>query len=241
MTNANNATLYINGHHGIYVPQAFATMLNSWNWRHIGEHDQIAILKVGPEHLEYWDVWQEILDYGETEEGYTLHQTEEGDVWIVDLEGAINVVNDAVSANLEYVTTHYDSGEHYAECMKDGLQMCELQHNVKFDDRGLTEDEVWDVFYDLAAVAPSSIYALDSREGTIVTVTSRPIQEIEYDITHLGIDQLTLSLIENSIEGHMASSHEYVHTTTDCDWSLVIDFEVFQEALDELATQNAAA
>jgi len=72
----------LNGLRGIYVPQRFVA--------HGGiagiPEDDLAILRSGPDHESYWEAWEEALRFGEiTIAGtcYSLHQSEEGDLFAV--------------------------------------------------------------------------------------------------------------------------------------------------------------
>lgn len=49
----------IDGHHGIYLPQQFAKSfdLDEWNV----DKEDIEILLAGPDHENYWDVWDDVL------------------------------------------------------------------------------------------------------------------------------------------------------------------------------------
>lgn len=69
--------------HGIGVPQQFIRCCCAVEW-HVEPRDA-AVLSAGPEHEDYWEVWNEVLDsaYYEHPDGYryTLHQ--DGDLFAV--------------------------------------------------------------------------------------------------------------------------------------------------------------
>jgi hypothetical protein len=76
-----NATLLIDGLNGQYVPRCFAKMydLEEWNVR----PEDAAILMAGPDHAEYWDTWDHVLQHAWHENNmgvkYCLYQ--DGDLW----------------------------------------------------------------------------------------------------------------------------------------------------------------
>jgi hypothetical protein len=72
----------VDGSHGIYVPQRYAVLASSDD---MATDEQREILLVGPDHAEYWDVWDEILSSVRVVRGgseYYLEQ-EDGDVFLV--------------------------------------------------------------------------------------------------------------------------------------------------------------
>jgi hypothetical protein len=75
-------TLLIDGHHGIYIPQIFATRyLTAANCLRCSiPIGYIAILE-NPDRELYWDAWETVLNNYVTENGETLHQDQ--DVWLV--------------------------------------------------------------------------------------------------------------------------------------------------------------
>jgi len=54
-----SAFCLVDGHHGVYVPQVFANQCAD-GWRVHAE--LLQILRDGPNHEEYWDAWQMVLD-----------------------------------------------------------------------------------------------------------------------------------------------------------------------------------
>ena len=66
----------VDGHHGVYIPQVFAERLPEWC-----EGDEEAILRAGPEHELYWDVWDEV-SYKERAD-QILYTGESGDIFIL--------------------------------------------------------------------------------------------------------------------------------------------------------------
>lgn len=54
-------TCLLDGNRGVYIPQAFVECFipDVWN---ITNEDDIAILREGPEHEWYWEVWDSVLN-----------------------------------------------------------------------------------------------------------------------------------------------------------------------------------
>ena len=72
----------LDGLRGIYVPKKFAQLEGISG---IPAED-LAILRAGPDHESYWEAWEDALRFGEiTIAGvcYSLHQSEEGDLFAV--------------------------------------------------------------------------------------------------------------------------------------------------------------
>ena len=72
-------TLLVDSNRGVYVPQQFAQYFDS----NIKEADK-AVLLAGPDHDDYWDIWDDVLDYCKLEIANvecTLHQ--DSDLWAV--------------------------------------------------------------------------------------------------------------------------------------------------------------
>jgi len=75
--------LLVSDAQGIYVPQTFIEQnLEDWS---IHPSD-VEILKAGPDHPDYWEAWEAVLDYAKATfdgEDYVLEQ--DGDLWAVPL------------------------------------------------------------------------------------------------------------------------------------------------------------
>lgn len=78
----NGQVLLLDSHRGIYIPQNFAEMFNYWQG--ISKEDK-DILLYGPEHQDYWNVWDDVLCMAfyvdENENTWELHQDQ--DLWAV--------------------------------------------------------------------------------------------------------------------------------------------------------------
>lgn len=81
LTRNNPFELLVSDHHGIYVPQVFAEIARRDLFGDSISAEDWAILSAGPEHEHYWDVWDEVLNSAETEDGVSLWQ--DGDLFAV--------------------------------------------------------------------------------------------------------------------------------------------------------------
>lgn len=76
--------LLLDGCHGIYLPQQFATQFDLAKFN-LPDKAVIEYLLAGPEDEEYWDAWAEVLDaatYAGTD-GNTYYLYQDGDLWLV--------------------------------------------------------------------------------------------------------------------------------------------------------------
>ena len=72
--------LIADNHYGIYIPQHIAES----GVLAVGGIDveDVEILKMGPDHEWYWDVWDAVLNNFRTEKGEILYIGECGDVFL---------------------------------------------------------------------------------------------------------------------------------------------------------------
>lgn len=73
--------LLINSAAGIYIPQWFAEQYQQLLLNPEKHKGDIQILLSGPDHPEYWDAWQDILD-SELTNGCQLYHNE--DLWLLE-------------------------------------------------------------------------------------------------------------------------------------------------------------
>ncbi len=102
---------------GVYIPQQFAENFEGWG---ILPQD-FQILRQGPDHEQYWDVWSDVLIYASIEhegEVYRLHQ--DGDLWALsdwDIVDDMNNIYDAkenpmaTPETIEYNCNHNEGFE----------------------------------------------------------------------------------------------------------------------------------
>jgi len=74
--------LIMDGHHGQYIPQLFATVIHPSQVNDEAKEDLQALL-LGPDEEGYWDAWERVLWNFKTPEGYTLWQSPDGDLFAI--------------------------------------------------------------------------------------------------------------------------------------------------------------
>ena len=81
-------TILIDENRGIYIPQKFAEGFAGW--RDIDE-DALGILREGPDHPEYMEAWDDVLDTATwtDKRGIQFRLEQDGDLWVVPVD-AIN-------------------------------------------------------------------------------------------------------------------------------------------------------
>ena len=70
---------------GVYIPRDFATECEPLEWGI--DNDTVKILEAGPEHEQYWDAWDAVLDCAEREvDGNRYRLLQDGDLWAYCVE-----------------------------------------------------------------------------------------------------------------------------------------------------------
>ena len=81
--------LLVDGHHGVFVPMVFAQRFGDSGFhfpdKDVVWGDEMEILLKGPEHTDYWDVWQYVLDNAVFEDWGCLMQGESGDLFLINI------------------------------------------------------------------------------------------------------------------------------------------------------------
>jgi hypothetical protein len=252
------AELYASDNRGVYIPQHFAESYEKTKWNPI-DPELIADLLAGPESENYWTAWDLVLDNAETLCGGTLHQ--DGDLWIVWPQLAIDAINEHCGAMLEYETSHNDAGDIYAHmvseswdeqeqsCMMDQLTGPEVQDlnkdcfeegrwvpKWKVDAMGLDPDAISDLALDLFVMERGSIWG-PYADG--ITLASYAIGEIEICLEHLGIDGITMDLIRESCDAYIGHG-DLAYEVTDAVWFAVVNPETLQSAIAAKAANIVA-
>ena len=116
--------LAVDGSRGIYVPKFFAENYPEWC-----EGDEKDILLAGPEHEEYWDVWNNV-SFREHEE-QSLYLGESGDVFILS------------DSPMQALITAWESSEELDSSAAELRGIVQkLAHEFLTDDEGfISEDE----------------------------------------------------------------------------------------------------
>lgn len=81
--NNETITLIVDGANGIYVPQRFVRNFDTSQWG--VSNEDADILKAGPDHEHYWDVWESVIRQARLTDGdgrsWSLYQ--DGDLFAV--------------------------------------------------------------------------------------------------------------------------------------------------------------
>ena len=229
-TPVKQAVLYASDARGIYIPQHFAESFNRDMWQGYSETDIQEVLKGGESDC-YWESWESILNDAETICGGKLHQ--DGDLWIVWTQLAIDAVNELCESQLEYEESHDDAGDAYAHMVAeswDSQKDSDLLRDLKswsIDSMGLDSDVLSDIAIDLFVMQRGSIFGCYT-DG--IVLGAFPIQEIEIELEQLGIDAVTMDLIRESCDAYINDSG-LAYTTTDAVWFAVVDPDAMQQAI----------
>jgi hypothetical protein len=241
--------LFARDSRGIYIPQHFAESYNSEQWSPI-DSDDLAILIHGPEHDQYWDTWDDVINDAETICGGSLYQ--DGDLWVVWPQLAIDAIDAYCAAQLEYAESHDDAGDAYAFMIaeswtstdydelrknligpevqfftKDGFEIDHWVPAWTIDSMGLEPDVLSDIALDIFVMKRGSILGCYT-DG--IVLGAFPVQEIEIELDELGIDGITFDLIRESTDAYINDSG-YAYLTTDAVWFAVVDPVAFQAAI----------
>jgi len=74
--------LLLDENRGIYIPQVFAQTIDLTKVKTL-DHLlwEFEVLNAGPDHPDYWEAWDTVIDELEFTDGSTLYQ--DGDLWIL--------------------------------------------------------------------------------------------------------------------------------------------------------------
>ena len=237
---------------GIYIPQAFAECIDLSQVKYVTQ-DQIDILLDGPDHDHYWDVWDEVLSNAETTDGGVFYQ--DGDLWLIYSEQAIEAVNDLCESMVEYETTHVDAGENYAHLVGESWDDQKTRDlleqfldsasyvprsgwiNYKPQWETLGIDPRWKDI-DLDVLADMALESFTMESGSIyypqgvIILDSFPVGEIEIDLSNLGMDGITMEHIRESCDAYI-SGNDYAYMSTDAVWYAVLDVPMFNAHIQQ--------
>jgi len=79
---------------GVYIPQIFAENFAS-GWEAMSEWD-LGVLKSGPEHESYWDVWSWCTDN-------LIHTDKSGNKWRLYQDGDLFAICEEIMSEEEYL------------------------------------------------------------------------------------------------------------------------------------------
>ena len=239
------STLILDSSRGVYIPRDFAESIDVEHWTGIDPED-LDVLWAGPDAEFYWDAWQSVLDHAETKDGRVLHQ--DGDLWLVARDKAIEDLNAYFSDALEYETRHGDAGDAYSYLVEDvdvqdvKRQLEEKRHEtdesaplgwtwvpkLDLDLRGLDVEDVARLALDVFEMAPGSIYG-PFEDGLVLA--GFPVQEIEVEIPE-EFDGIVLDFIgDNGTDAYITGTGR-AYIATDAVWYAVASVKDLQDAID---------
>jgi len=235
--------LFLDSNRGVYIPQHFAEAIDVADWTGIDAED-LDVLRSGPDHESYWDAWTSVLDNAETKDGRVLWQ--DGDLWLVARDRAIEDLNAYFEQVLEYETRHGDAGDAYAYCVQDvdaedvkrQIDDTKLQwdETLKFyidvpaldlDVRGLDLDRVIELALDVFQMVPGHIFG---PEADGLVLAGFPVQEIETEVPQ-EFDGIVLDLIRESTDAYITGT-DRAYIATDSVWYAVASVKDLQDAID---------
>ena len=251
---ASYTELFLDGNRGVYIPQHFAEAIDVKDWTGIKAED-LDVLRAGPEHESYWDAWQDVLDHAETLDGRVLHQ--DGDLWLVARDKAIEDLNAYFEQVLEYETRHGDAGDAYSYLVEDvdaedvKRQLADetmikaedgtgdsIGHKwvkkLDLDLKGLDVEDVVRLALEVFEMVPGSIFG-PFEDG--IVLAGFPVQEIETEVPQ-DFDGIVLDFIGNHgsdayIDGRLA------YIATDAVWYAVASVKDLQNAIDAEVLEDA--
>jgi len=253
--NVKQAVLYASDSLGIFIPQHFAESAD-WDQFEGWKEDQKSVLLSGPNNESYWDVWNEVLDNVTTACGGVLHQ--DGDLWIVWPQLAIDAINSFCEEQEGYETSHVDAGDNYAFMVAESWdatchdrlveQMVEIV--LKGGDSSDPADYWKEVLkypnidprwkeLDSDILDDMALESFDMQAGSIwgpydggIVLAGYPVGEIEIELEHLGIDGVTVDYIRESCDPYI-SGCDLAYISTDSAWYAVLDIEMLNAYISQ--------
>lgn len=238
---AKGAELFASDRHGVYIPKYFAESINPEQWKYICESD-LETLKAGPDHESYWETWDAVLSNAETFDGRILWQ--DGDLWVIDADAARDDIDSYCQAQLDYEETHRDAGDAYSHMpaeswtSSDDNQLMAYLICQDMQTHGLSVDEIAGLVLDEFKMFAGSIYGAFDLDESAFILAAYPVQEIEIDLSGLGLDGVTFDYVKDSCSAYIKSDLAYM--ATDAVWFAAITRETLQAAMDDLASAKAA-
>lgn len=240
---------FLDSARGIYIPRDFASCTDITDWRGITLED-LKVLRAGPDHESYWDVWTDVLDNAETRDGRVLYQ--DGDLWLVARDKAIEDLNVYFADVHEYETRHGDAGDAYA-CLVEDLDLQDVQRQLdvegmmkaedgtgdslgyrwvkklNLDLRGLDLEDVARLALDVFRMRPGHIFGPYGEDGLILA--GFPVQEIETEVPDAFADVLEF-IGDNAADAYIPEGGRLAYMSTDAVWYAVASVKDLQDAID---------
>tara|TARA_R110000851_G_scaffold194288_1_gene345096 strand:+ start:162 stop:944 length:783 start_codon:yes stop_codon:yes gene_type:complete len=257
MSDIKQAILFATDSRGIYIPQHFAESHMPQKWEGYNDED-ITILLAGPDHEQYWEAWDSVLNDAETINGGTLHQ--DGDLWVVWTQLAINAVNECCADQLDYEESHKNAGNNYAHMANeswDEQKTLDLMKNLigpdvqdlnkpyfdvlrhvprwNVDAMGLEPDLIADLALDLFTMERGHMFG--PYKDNVIVLDAYPLQEVEIELEHLDIDGITMDLIRESCDAYISGT-DRAYMGTDAVWYAVVCPKALQDAIIDCANEG---
>jgi len=238
--------IFLDSARGVYIPRDFASCIDPTDWRGITLED-LEVLRAGPDHESYWDVWADVLDNAETRDGRVLHQ--DGDLFLVAQDKAIEDLNAYFADVLEYETRHGDAGDAYAHLVEDvdlqdvQRQLEEERHEtdesaplgfkwvpkLDLDLRGLDLEDVARLALEVFQMVPGHVFGPYGEDGLVLDTFA--VQEIETEVPQ-DFDGIVLDLIgDNTTDAYITGTGR-AYIATDAAWYAVASVKDLQDAID---------
>lgn len=233
---------------GVYLPRDAAETLDWLQFPDVKAED-LDVLRAGPDAEFYWDAWQSVLDNAETKDGDVLHQ--DGDLWLIRKDAAIEDLNAYFADVLEYETRHGDAGDAYAQCVED-VDLQDVQHQldaevmVKAEDgtgdslgykwikkldldlRGLDVEDVARLALEVFRMEAGSIFGPYGEDGLVLA--SFAVQEIETEVPD-AFEEVLECIGDNATDAYITGTG-LAYIATDAVWYAVVSVKDLQDAID---------
>lgn len=169
-------------------------------------------------------------------------------------QNAIDAINDLCESMLEYETRHDDAGDNYAYLVAESWtdqntrDLIEEMLREKFESFEYVQGSGWINYkpqWQLLGIDPRwkdiepdvlADYALESFDMSAgrtwgcfedgITLAGFPVQEIEIELDHLGIEPDVLDSVRESCDAYISGCN-MAYVTTDAAWFALLDVESF--------------
>ena len=236
---------FLDSSRGVYIPRDFASCIDPTDWRGITLED-LEVLRAGPDHEFYWDVWREILDRAETRDGRVLHQ--DGDLFLVAQDKAVEDLNKYFEDVLEYETRHKDAGDDRAHLVED-VDLQDVQRQLEderqetdesaplgfkwvpkldLDLRGLDLEDVARLALEVFQMRPGHIFGPYGEDGLVLDAFA--VQEIETEVPDAFAEVLDF-IGDNATDAYIPGTG-LAYIATDAVWYAVASVKDLQDAID---------
>lgn len=247
---------FLDSARGVYIPQNFAESIDVKDWTGIKAED-LDVLRAGPDHKFYWDAWTDVLDRAETLDGRVLHQ--DGDLWLIARDKAVEDLNAYFADVLEYETRHGDAGDAYAHCVED-VDLQDVQRQLEDESMVKAEDGTGDSLgykwikkldldlrgLDVADVARLALDVFQMEAGSIwgpftdgLVLAGFAVQEIETEVPS-DFDGIVLDLVGDHGTDAYITGTGRAYISTDAVWYAVASVKDLQDAIDAEVLEEAS-